>query len=310
MKNTNKKTNQTYQPLITEIKSHSLDDGKGIRSVIFFKGCPLSCEWCHNPETINPNISISYDKNACLDFKDCINVCELHALDPENPLFVNRDLCTLCGKCTDACASEALSLIGNTMSVEDIIEHTLRYQPFYKNSEGGVTLSGGEATLYMDFCEELLKSLKQKDINVTLETSGYFHQQRFFDKIYPYLDQIYFDIKIFDNKLHKKHCGKNNVRILENFIALKKRADDGEVPILARIPLIPDITATKDNLQAIARFLISTGETQVSLLPYNPIWSDEANKVGMPAEPTPHTWLTEEHLQKCKHYVSGLDIVN
>ncbi len=302
-----------FQPLITEIKGHSLDDGDGIRSVIFFKGCPLACDWCHNPETISPRAALSYDKNECMAFGDCIDVCEQQALTPNNISFVNRDLCTLCGKCVEACTSEALTIIGKSMSVDDIIQQITPYTPFYQSSDGGVTLSGGEATLYMDFCETLLKELKYRNIHVVLETSGYFNLQRFLQKIYPHLDQIYFDIKIMDNNLHKRHCGQSNDRILENYTALKQLADNNNVPLLPRIPLIPGITATKSNLTSIASFLTAQGETQVSLLPYNPLWQEKASKVGKTYNNTiekKQSWLSKEDIEKCHGYFSHMQIVN
>ena len=311
-----------FQPLITEIKGHSLDDGNGIRSVIFFKGCPLACDWCHNPETISPRATLSYDKNECMTFGDCIDVCEQQALTPNNISFVNRDLCTLCGKCVETCTSEALTIIGKPMSVEDIIQKIIPYTPFYQSSGGGVTLSGGEATLYMDFCEALLKELKKRDIHVVLETSGYFNLQRFLQKLYPFVDQIYFDIKIMDNALHKKHCGQSNDRILENYTALKQLADNNNVPLLPRIPLIPGITATKSNLTSIASFLTAQGETQVSLLPYNPLWQEKAGKVGSFCNDNnsnnngnntinkSQSWLSKEDIERCHRYFSHMQIVN
>jgi len=196
------------------------------------------------------------------------------------------------------------------MSVDEIVTQIKRYQPFYESSGGGVTLSGGEATLYMDFCSELLQKLKTLNIHVVLETSGQFNQAHFMEKLYPYLDHIYFDIKLLDSDLHKQYCGQENTTILNNFIELQRRSSTGGVPILPRIPLIPDITATKSNLTAIASFLISTGETQVSLLPYNPMWQDKASNIGQCGDYKNTKWLTEDDIQRCHSYFKDLNITN
>lgn len=300
-----------YQPLITEIKGHSLDDGKGIRSVIFFKGCPLACVWCHNPETINPEATLSYDAKACLNIGDCASECPQNAIDLSNTEFVNRDLCNLCGKCEEACVSEAISIVGKAMSVDDVVNTIKRYQPFFESSGGGVTLSGGEATLYMDYCELLLQSLKALNIQVVLETSGYFNLDRFLEKMYPYLDQIYFDIKLIDSEQHKRFCGKTNETVLRNFASLQRKARLGGVPVLARVPLIPEVTATKDNLTGIANFLKSLGEDKVALLPYNPLWLEKADKIdkmGQCGEYVHAQWLPEESINECRSYFDGFKL--
>jgi len=295
--------------LITEIKGHSLDDGPGIRSVIFFKGCPLACTWCHNPESIEPRPTLSYNKSACHHFEDCIPVCETQAINPHNLFFIDRDRCTGCGKCVEVCASKAITLVGKQMTVDEVIEQIKPYKPFFDNSGGGVTLSGGEATLYLDFCEALLIALAALHIHVTLETSGFFHQAHFLKKMYPYLDQIYFDIKLIDSALHQKHCGQKNKHILENFRTLKERSANNGVALLARVPLIPKVTATKENLSAIAEFLTTQGEKQVALLPYNPLWHEKAQHIGLTYGQVNDSWMSESALAQCKKYFKGFTLV-
>ena len=275
------KQNEIKTPLILEIKGNSLDDGPGIRSVVFYKGCPLSCAWCHNPESKNTSMEISFDAKVCIDCGACRDVCPLNALSPDNRFYIDRSKCDLCFLCVNACPSGALDRVGKTMSVDDIIKKILPDKAFFDTSNGGVTLSGGEPTLYMEFTSSLLKSLKQHNIHTLLETCGYFDLKKFMDMLYPYLDTIYFDIKIMDSANHKKYCGLSNEKILENFIQLSNTVkSDGEV-LLPRIPLIPDITDTEINIREIASFLKGLNIAEAALLSYNPLWHEKSDKVGV-----------------------------
>lgn len=268
-------------PLILEIKGNSLDDGPGIRSVIFYKGCPLSCVWCHNPESKKSAAEISFDAKVCIDCGTCRDVCPTKALSRDNRFYIDRSKCTLCFLCADACPSGALDRVGKVMSVDDIVKKILPDKPFYETSGGGVTLSGGEPALYMEFTSQLLKTLKQHNIGTLLETCGYFDLDKFMDMLYPYLDTIYFDIKIIDTIAHKKYCGHPNEKILENFKQIFSAAKhDGKV-FLPRTPLIPDITDTEANIRGIAVFLKSLDIAEAALLAYNPLWHEKSDKVGV-----------------------------
>lgn len=268
-------------PLILEIKGNSLDDGPGIRSVVFYKGCPLSCVWCHNPESKKATVEISFDPNACIDCGSCRNVCPEHAISKDNPFYIDRHQCNLCFLCVDACPSGALDRVGKTMSVDEILKKILPDKPFFDTSGGGVTLSGGEPTLFMDFTSALLRCIKQNDIHTLLETCGFFDLNKFMDLLYPHLDMIYFDIKIIDSAAHKQHCGVPNEKILENFASLaQKTVHDGKI-LLPRTPLIPNITDTEENIHGIAAFLKSLNITQAAVLAYNPLWHEKSNKVGV-----------------------------
>ncbi len=172
--------------------------------------------------------------------------------------------------------------------MEDLTELLLRDLPFYRHSGGGVTLSGGECTIYPDYLEALLKSLKTQDVHVTLETGGYFDYDTFSKKILPYVDLIYYDVKIMDTVAHIRHTGKPNQRILENLRRLLK--EDG-VEVHPRVPLIPGITATRENLSAIVDFLCEVGADSVSLLPYNPMGMEMAVSLGRPKPPLPERFM-------------------
>ncbi|MEN6510201.1 MAG: glycyl-radical enzyme activating protein [Smithella sp.] len=271
----------TKIPFILEIKGNSLDDGPGIRSVVFYKGCPLSCAWCHNPESKKATAEISFDAKLCINCGICRDVCPEEALGQDYRFYIDRSKCTLCYLCIDSCPSGALDRVGKVMTVNDIIEKILPDKPFFDTSGGGTTLSGGEPTLFMEFTSRLLKSLKQHDIHTLLETCGYFDLNMFMDMLYPYLDTIYFDIKIIDSIAHKKYCGRPNERILDNFRLITQKAKKDNKMLLPRLPLIPDITDTEANVRGIASFLKSQNINEASLLAYNPLWHEKSDKIGV-----------------------------
>ncbi len=299
----------TTAPLILDIKGNSLDDGPGIRTVVFFKGCPLSCVWCHNPESKKSTQEIAFDKKECVDCGTCRKICAREALDRNNPFYINRTKCDLCFKCVDACPSGAVAKVGKKMTVPEIVDIIKKDIPFYQHSGGGVTLSGGEPTLFMDFTSELLQALKTLGIHTLLETCGYFQLAQFDKLIYPCLNQIYFDLKVIDPEEHKRVCGVPNDRILENFRELYQRSLDKGVPVLPRIPLIPGITATKSNLEKIATFLRVNHADRVTILDYNPLWHAKAEKVGTKPLVERKTWMTREEVQVCRNIFSEFKVV-
>ena len=270
----------SIDPLIFEIKGNSLDDGPGIRTVVFFKGCPLSCVWCHNPESKRREREISFDAKKCVACDACIRACTGAALDRKNKYYVDRETCTLCGRCVEECPSGALSLVGNAMTVEEIVRVVEKDVPFFNNSGGGVTLSGGEPTLYLDFSARLAAELKGRGIRVLLETCGYFNYDAFIERLYPHLDRVYMDIKIIDPDRHRALCGQPSDVILDNFRKLNRLYRGGGIEVLPRVPLIPGLTATEENLSAIAAFLREESAQRVGLLSNNPLWLEKSGMLG------------------------------
>jgi pyruvate formate lyase activating enzyme len=300
------------QPLILEIKGNALDDGPGIRSVIFFKGCPLSCTWCHNPESKQTGMEIGFESETCVGCNACMGVCRENALSRENPFYIDRSVCTLCFQCIETCPSGALSKIGHPMDISQIVKKVVRDKPFYDTSGGGATLSGGEPTMFMDFCGHLLQALKGAGIHTLLETCGLFDLERFNQKIRPFLDVIYFDIKLMDPALHSRHCGVSNKTILSNFKALHEQAAMDGISVVPRLPLIPGITDTPENLHAIVNFLCECNVREAQLLPYHPLWQKKNLKIGVSAEPISpvlDTWLDSRILSNCRNLFSeaGID---
>jgi pyruvate formate lyase activating enzyme len=301
-------------PLLLEIKGNALDDGPGIRSVVFFKGCLLSCSWCHNPESIPKEVEISYDKSQCVGAQECIQVCPEDALSKSNLQFIDRDKCTLCFKCVDTCPSTALARVGEETSVDAIFDKLMKYKPFYDTSGGGVTLSGGEPTMHMEFVSKLLQKLKAQGVHTLLQTCGLFPYDKFMQLLYPYLDLIYYDLKIMDATAHREHCGASNDTILQNFSKLQREYEQGGVEILARTPLVPGITNNSENLHSIAKFLQQQNVNRAQLMSYNPLWHDKCERLGSVictdrAAPL-RQWMPESELVQCEaiYRAHGLEL--
>ena len=254
------------RPLIFDPHHFTLDDGPGIRTTVFLKGCPLSCVWCHNPESIKSGPEVAFHANLCIACGDCEKACPERAIDLKDADRIDRAGCTACGKCVQACPTTALKTVGRYYSVDNLIERLHDDQAFYQTSNGGVTFSGGEPTLYTDYVGEVMKGLKAQGIHIAIQTSGMFSLHDFETKLLPYIDLVFYDIKLFDPDKHKAFVGRGNGQILDNFTALAKGT---EVEIIPRVPLVPDITATRDNLARIDNFLKGKRCGKCEFLPYN-----------------------------------------
>jgi len=284
-------------PLIVDIKRHSLEDGPGIRSVVFFKGCPLRCSFCQNPETQDATGEIAFSPQRCIDCGRCVEACEIGAVTRSTPTRILRQRCTRCGRCADACTTGAMRLVGVHYSVEALAEVLLRDAPYYRHSNGGVTISGGECTLYPDYLRSLLKFLKGHGIHVILQTCGQFHYETFQRKLLPHVDLIYFDVKLADPSTHRRHTGKPNQTILAN---LRRLLRTDAVTVRPRVPLVPAVTATKENLTAIVDLLCDAGARSVTLLPYNPIGLDMYAALGRPRPRLPDHFTKPDELQRLR----------
>lgn len=269
-----------HPTLILEIKGNSLDDGPGIRTVVFFKGCPLSCVWCHNPESKSRQVEISFDSKACIGCNTCIDTCSKDALSRDLPNFIHRDRCDLCFDCVAPCPSEALTAVGKEMSINDVLQVILKDKPFFKTSGGGVTLSGGEPLWNMAYVSGLIQELARENVPTLIETCGLFNFTQFEALILPYVHTIYMDIKLINPDEHRTYCGTDNTVILKNFQKLHQLSQEKGFELLPRVPLIPDITDTDSNLQGIAQFLVKTGAEKIQLLAYNPLWHEKCDKIG------------------------------
>ena len=249
---------------IFEIKRFAVHDGDGIRTTVFFKGCPLKCVWCHNPEGIDFAPQLALYKNKCTLCGNCTEVCPMgaHKISETGHKF-EREKCVSCGKCEEVCFNDALKLYGKEMSISELMPILLEDRDFYENSGGGVTLSGGECLMHPEFCEELLKSLKAEGIRTAVDTCGFVSKEAL-DKVMPFTDVFLYDFKAFDEEIHKKCTGQSNKIILENL----KYLDDCGKKIEIRIPYVPEFNDSQ--LPKIAEILSKFQNiTKVRVLPYH-----------------------------------------
>lgn len=296
-------TTESRRPLIADVKRHCLADGPGIRSVVFFKGCPLRCRFCHNPETQSPGVEIAFYPQKCLRCGACVEACEQDAIDLHNDSRVRRDRCGRCGHCAAVCPAGGLMRIGRWYPVEELAEVLVRDLPFYVHSGGGVTLSGGEATLYPDYVAALCDRLKDNSIHIALETCGEFAYHSFREKILPYIDLVYYDIKLADPERHREFTGRTNERIMAN---LRRLLAEPKVEVHPRVPLIPGVTDTRENLAAIVDFLLEAGADDVTLLPYNPLGQEMAVALGRPQPPRPERFMDPDEEIRLRRWFAEL----
>ena len=249
---------------IFEIKRFAVHDGDGIRTTVFFKGCPLKCVWCHNPEGISTKTELAYFSHKCIACGECLTVCPTGAHSFKNGTHIfHRNKCTGCGQCVEVCLGGALTLYGQETTVDELLPILLQDKAFYDSSGGGVTLSGGECLLYADFCAELLKKLKEKGIHTAIDTCGFVCKSAL-DKVLPYTDIFLYDIKAFDETTHKKCTGYSNRQILENLLYL----DNHGCKIEIRIPYVLDYN--DKEIESIGLFLSKLKNiTKVRVLPYH-----------------------------------------
>jgi pyruvate formate lyase activating enzyme len=280
-------------PLIADLKRHSLEDGPGIRSVVFFKGCRLRCDFCHNPEMQESEAEIVFRAERCIACGECVRACAREAVSLGNPGRIERDRCDGCGQCAVACPSSALTQVGRGHPVDELVELLLRDQSYYRHSGGGVTFSGGECTLFPEYLLALARSCKQQGLHLVIETAGDFEADWFLHELLPVLDLVYFDVKLADADLHREHCGQDNRRIFANLATLLTAAPER---IEVRVPLIPGITATPENLQGLARRLRALGVRRATLLPYNPLGRAMAARLGRPTPATSPRFMSEAEL--------------
>lgn len=263
-------------PIITNIQRYSIHDGNGIRTTVFFKGCPLECQWCHNPETQSYHKELLYDKERCIYCESCIKVCQRDAIVvDEKGLHTDLSLCNLCGECMEVCLQKSREFSGKEYSVDELIHELEKDRMFYEESGGGITLSGGEVlTQSLDYIIELLRKLKKKEYDIAIDTCGYAP----FDNIkavIPYVSTFLYDIKIWNDKAHKQYTGKSNSLILNNLIELNEfiQSNDYNRKISLRMPFITGINDDDASIDAISQFL-KRNDIKVSgihLLPYHKV---------------------------------------
>jgi pyruvate formate lyase activating enzyme len=255
-----------FKATILEIQRMSTEDGPGLRTTIFFKGCSLKCQWCHNPESISAQPQVHWIGNRCIGCKTCLDVCPQNALafTPAGNT-VDRSKCNGCGICAEECPSTALELLGRSWRLEDLYAEVAKDKAYFDKSDGGVTLGGGEPLLQSDFCRRLLVRLKEDGIHTAVDTCGLVSRKAL-DRILPYTDLLLYDVKEINSQKHERFTGSDNHNILQNLIYIKQcmQSEGNPAELWIRTPVIPGATATEENVRGIGQFLTDTLDGSVS----------------------------------------------
>ncbi len=290
--------------IVFNIQRFSIHDGPGIRTTVFMKGCPLKCAWCSNPESqeLLPQLMVRDIK--CTACGQCAKACPRGAvtLSEERGRRINWDLCDQCFKCVEKCLYGSLEVIGKYMGIEEIVNEVERDRIFYKNSGGGVTISGGEPMLQHRFVLELLKTLKQEGFHTALDTSGCVSEE-IFDEILRYVDLILFDIKQLNSEKHRKYAGVDNDLILTNARILSKK-----VRTWFRIPLIEGFNDSPEDMKRIAEMAKDLGVEKISLLPYHEGGHSKSSQIGKSYSFSQGKEPDEEHINRLREIALGLGV--
>lgn len=291
--------------IITDIQKNSQHDGPGIRTMAFFKGCPLRCRWCQNPETWDPRPELMYCPVLCIHCGACVSACPNQELTlTEEGLVIDRTRCMRCGSCASHCYSKALRLAGTRVTLDELYEKLIDDEVFYRKTGGGVTLSGGECTMQTGFVIKLLEKLKKHGIHTAIETCGYCEWKQF-SEILKWVDLVLFDMKVPFDEQSKKYVGRSNRLILDN---LKRTREMGKEVIL-RFPMIPGVNDDDASLKEIVRIANRSDAKRMNILPFHQMGASKWGEIGRTyslAELEPPTQEDIEHAV-CIFKDGGLD---
>jgi len=261
---------------IFNIMRFATHDGPGIRTTVFFKGCPLSCWWCHNPESRSFRPDRLYFEERCRHCLDCVAACPQHAIEERNGAVWTSDACTCCGQCVETCAAEARQIAGRRYTVAELLGEVEKDEIFFDDSGGGVTLSGGEPLSQAFFVAAFLRGCRERGIRTAMETCGFAPPETFLATA-PLADEILFDLKLIDAEKHRLHTGVSNHLIRRNLEALIARG----CAVTVRIPVVPGINDGDENAAQFAAYLAGLRPRQVELLPYHRIGADKYRRLGL-----------------------------
>jgi len=282
--------------LVFDVKRYAINDGPGIRVTIFMKGCPLACRWCHNPESISPTVQKMYSREKCIGCGECVEICPVEACElTDAGIVTDPNRCIRCGKCASVCPAAATEMSGRYETVSDLLGVIESERPFFDQSGGGVTFSGGEPLLYPDFLMEILDACGRLRIHRTVDTCGLARTRNLL-AVAERTDLFLYDLKMMDSTKHKEWTGAGNKRILKNLEAL---AESGAA-IQIRIPLIKGVNADEENINATATFVAALpGPARpISLLPYHNVAGGKFARLGRDYLPSQMTEPDAEDLER------------
>ncbi len=274
---------------VFNVQKFCTSDGPGIRTVVFLKGCPLRCAWCHNAESQRKTSELMYHGDKCVYCGKCAVVCEqgVHIVNGTTHTL-ERDKCISCGKCVEACLTDALELKGTNVTVDEIIADVMKDKVFYDNSGGGITLSGGEPTAQLDFTLALLKAARNNGLHTAIETCGYTSAENI-KAVAEHVDLFLYDVKHTDSALHEKYTGVPNERILENL----RLIDSMGKKIVIRTPIIPDVNDTDEHFTALAALASELKNVEkLEIEPYHDLGNAKYEQLGESVET--HTFRVPE----------------
>jgi pyruvate formate lyase activating enzyme len=314
----NKLTGRIY-----DIQKFSVHDGPGIRTEIFLMGCPLKCLWCHSPESQSINKQLGWFEIRCIGVKKCgrcIEACTAGALKKGEVKYlevqksevelinIDRNICTICGKCAEVCTSQALTIVGRDYTIEEVMTIIEKDRAFYRKSGGGVTISGGEALVQHEFTLALLKECKDRELHTCLDTTGY-AKWDICKTVLPYVDLFLYDLKHMNSGKHRELTGVPNELILEN--ARKMAAEKASFQI--RIPIIPGLTDSEENLRATSEFCLELGSSVqvIQILPYHRLGIAKYERLHKKYGLEEITPPSDEYMESCKGIIEsyGLNVI-
>lgn len=283
--------------LIENIQHYCLHDGAGIRTTVFLKGCPLRCLWCSNPTTQERHAELLHHADKCFRCGHCADICPRHAVSRQDErMLFDRTLCDACGVCLAECPGKALQLAGTEREVDDILDDIQKDMNFYRNSGGGVTLSGGEVLSQAAFAREIMAGCRHYGINLALETSGFGLRQDLLD-LASMVSCLYFDVKHADSATHKELTGQGNERILENLDAV---LDTAAEKLIVRFPLVPGVNDDENHLAAYAALMREMGRVRsLELLPYHRLGKNKYELLGRDYRLDHVDPMSKEDLARC-----------